>query len=109
MKRSGITGQSYAFLGLFCFKEHNAAFNGHIKEVAKLAGIYEPIKFSHKKGNKDIEILTEVRMDNLPYLPPFFCPNEFLAGTPVVLMMKISGHKSLRDFYSIRITREEAG
>jgi len=33
-----------------------------------------------------------------------------LAGTPVDLIMKISGHKSLRDFYKyIRITPEEAG
>ena len=39
-----------------------------------------------------------------------FCTNEFLAGTPVDLIMKISGHKSLRDFYRyIRISQEEAG
>ena len=39
-----------------------------------------------------------------------FCANEFLAGTPVELIMKISGHKSLRDFYKyIRISPEEAG
>ena len=35
---------------------------------------------------------------------------EFLAGTPPELIMKISGHKSLKDFYKyIRITPEEAG
>ena len=39
-----------------------------------------------------------------------FCTNEFLAGTPPELIMKISGHKSLKDFYKyIRITSEEAG
>jgi hypothetical protein len=39
-----------------------------------------------------------------------FCTKEFLAGTPVDLIMKISGHKRLRDFYKyIRITPEEAG
>jgi len=39
-----------------------------------------------------------------------FCTNEFLAGTPVELIMKISGHKSVKDFYKyIRITPEEAG
>jgi hypothetical protein len=39
-----------------------------------------------------------------------FCTNEFLAGTPVELIMKISGHKSVRDFYKyIRITPEQAG
>jgi hypothetical protein len=29
-----------------------------------------------------------------------FCTNEFLAGTPVELIMKISGHKSVKDFYN---------
>lgn len=39
-----------------------------------------------------------------------FCTNEFLAGTPVELIMKISGHKSVMDCYKyIRITPEEAG
>jgi integrase len=38
-----------------------------------------------------------------------FCTNEFLAGTPVELIMKISGHKRTKDFYKyIRITPEEA-
>ncbi|RFS21846.1 hypothetical protein DVR12_14415 [Chitinophaga silvatica] len=32
----------------------NPEFNRNIKEVAQLAGICELIKFSHKKGNKDI-------------------------------------------------------
>lgn len=32
---------------------------------------------------------------------------EILAGTPLELIMKISGHKSLKDFYKyIRITPE---
>ncbi len=39
-----------------------------------------------------------------------FRKNEFLAGTPVELIMKISGHKSVKDFYKyIKITPEEAG
>jgi hypothetical protein len=47
---------------------------------------------------------------NLAYLQRSFCINEFLAGTPVELIMKISGHKSVKDFYKyIRITPEEAG
>lgn len=38
-----------------------------------------------------------------------FGMKEFLTGTPVELIMKISGHKSLRDFYKyIRIILEEA-
>ena len=38
-----------------------------------------------------------------------FCTNEFLAGTPVELIMKISGHKNVKDFYKyIRISNEQA-
>jgi len=38
-----------------------------------------------------------------------FCTNEFLAGTPVELIMKISGHKSLKDFYRyIGVTPDQA-
>jgi integrase len=38
-----------------------------------------------------------------------FCTNEFLAGTPVKLIMNISGHKKENTFYKyIRITPEEA-
>ena len=35
-------------------KMHNTDFNYHIKVVAKLAGITQRIRFSHKKGNQTI-------------------------------------------------------
>ncbi|MEO5564004.1 MAG: site-specific integrase, partial [Chitinophagaceae bacterium] len=89
----------------------NADFNYYIKEVAKLAGIIQLIKFSHKKGNQDIiKIKPKYDWITSHTCRRSFCTNEFLAGTPVDLIMKISGHKSLRDFYKyIRITPEEAG
>jgi integrase len=89
----------------------NPDFNYYIKEVAKMAGITQLIKFSHKKGNQDI-IKAKPKYDWITShtCRRSFCTNEFLAGTPVDLIMKISGHKSLRDFYKyIRITPEEAG
>jgi integrase len=89
----------------------NADFYYYIKEVARLAGISQLIKFSHKKGNQDI-IKVKPKFDWITShtCRRSFCTNEFLAGTPVDLIMKISGHKSLRDFYKyIRITPEEAG
>jgi integrase len=89
----------------------NGVFNRCIKEVAKLAGITQLIKFSHKKGNKDvITVKPRYAWITSHTCRRSFCTNEFLAGTPVDLIMKISGHKSLRDFYKyIRITPEEAG
>ena len=89
----------------------NGDFNYYIKEVAKVAGIDQLIKFSHKKGNRDIITMKpKYGWITSHTCRRSFCTNEFLAGTPVDLIMKISGHKSLRDFYRyIRITPEEAG
>jgi integrase len=88
----------------------NPDFNYYIKEVGKLAGISDPITFSHKRGNNDI-IQTKPKHQWITShtCRRSFCTNEFLAGTPVELIMKISGHKSIRDFYRyIRITPEQA-
>ncbi|MBN8876855.1 MAG: phage integrase SAM-like domain-containing protein [Sphingobacteriales bacterium] len=92
-------------------KFENAAFNKLIKEIVRFAGIIQTIKFSHKKGNKDvIQVRPKCDWVTSHTCRRSFCTNEFLAGTPVDLIMKISGHRSLRDFYKyIRITPEEAG
>jgi integrase len=89
----------------------NVEFNRHIKTIAKLAGITNLIKFSHKKRGKDIiEIKPKYEWVTSHTCRRSFCTNEFLAGTPVELIMKISGHKSVKDFYRyIRISPEEAG
>lgn len=88
----------------------NPDFNYYIKEVGRLAGITDSITFSHKRGNNDI-IQTKPKHQWITShtCRRSFCTNEFLAGTPVELIMKISGHKSIRDFYRyIRITPEQA-
>jgi site-specific recombinase XerD len=89
----------------------NAEFNMHIKTIGKLAGITESIKFSHKKHGKEvIETKPKYEWVTSHTCRRSFCTNEFLAGTPVELIMKISGHKSVKDFYKyVRITPEEAG
>jgi integrase len=92
-------------------KTTNEELNRHIKKVGQLAGINTPIKASYKKGNQDI-ITTKPKYAWITThtCRRSFCTNEFLAGTPPELIMKISGHKSLKDFYKyIRITPEEAG
>jgi site-specific recombinase XerD len=88
----------------------NPDFNYYIKEVGRLAGITELITFSHKRGNNDIiETKPKHRWITSHTCRRSFCTNEFLAGTPVELIMRISGHKSMRDFYRyIRITPEQA-
>jgi integrase len=88
----------------------NAEFNRHIKSIAKLAGIDQMIKFSFRKGKKEkVEVKPKYEWITSHTCRRSFCTNEFLAGTPVELIMKISGHKSVKDFYKyIRITPEEA-
>jgi integrase len=92
-------------------KTTNEELNRHIKKVARLAGIDTPIKASYKRGNQDI-VSTKPKYAWITThtCRRSFCTNEFLAGTPPELTMKISGHKSLKDFYKyIRIRPEEAG
>lgn len=97
------------------FKENipklcNADFNAKIKNIGKLAGIDQLIKFNYKKGNQTIEV-SKAKCDWITSHTArrSFCTNEFLAGTPVKLIMLISGHKTEKDFYKyIRISKEEA-
>ena len=88
----------------------NPEFNRHIKTVAKLAKLDYEVKHSYKKGNRKIvEVKPKYEWITSHTCRRSFCTNEFLAGTPVELIMKISGHKSIKDFYKyIRISTEEA-
>jgi len=88
----------------------NAEFNRHIKTVAKSAGIEQLVKHYYRKGNKWFEeVKPKCEWITSHTCRRSFCTNEFLAGTPVELIMKISGHKSTKDFYRyIRITPEQA-
>jgi integrase len=89
----------------------NAIFNKHIKTLAKMAGLTEQIKVSHRKiGKEVIENKPKYAWITSHTCRRSFCTNEFLAGAPVELIMKISGHQSVKDFYKyIRVMPEEAG
>ncbi len=91
-------------------KISNSEFNESLKEIGKLAGLNQPIKFSHKKGNQKIVVCKpKYEWITSHTCRRSFCTNEFLAGTPVELIMKISGHKSIKDFYKyIKVTPEQA-
>jgi len=88
----------------------NPEFNRHIKTIGTLAGINQTIRFSYKKGNANVVIVKpKYEWITSHTARRSFCTNEFLAGTPVELIMKISGHKRTKDFYKyIRISPEEA-
>jgi len=84
--------------------------NRSIKKIAMLASIKTPIKVSYKKGNQTIvAVKPKYALISSHTCRRSFCTNEFLAGTPPELIMKISGHKTLKAFLKyIRITPEEA-
>jgi len=89
----------------------NPDFNYYVKEVGRLAGLVHPVKHSYLKGSKNfVETRPKYQWITSHTCRRSFCTNEFLAGTPVELIMKISGHKSLKDFYKyIKIAPEQAG
>ncbi len=88
----------------------NAEFNRHIKTVGKLAGITDLITFGSKKGATDvIETKPKYEWITSHTARRSFCTNEFLAGTPVKLIMQTSGHKNEKDFYRyIKISPQAA-
>jgi integrase len=91
-------------------KINNVEFNASLKQIGKKAHLNEQITFSYKKGNKKV-VVSRPKYEWITShtCRRSFCTNEFLAGTPVELIMKISGHKSLKDFYKyIKITPEQA-
>lgn len=70
-------------------------FNHYVKEVVRLSSIAEPIKISHKRGNRIIEeIRPKYGWISSHTARRSFCTNEYLAGTPTDLIMGISGHKT---------------
>ena len=67
----------------------NPDFNYYIKEVGRLAGLDELITFSYKRANKDVvEVKPRYEWITSHTCRRSFCTNEFLAGTPVKLIMK---------------------
>ena len=76
-----------------------ANLNYYIKEIARLAGLTEPIKISHKKRNQLVEeVRPKYAWVSSHTARRSFCTNEYLAGTPGYLIMAISGHKTEKAF-----------
>ena len=77
----------------------NVNLNYYIKEIAKLAGVKEMVKITHRHGNKTIEEIKPKYAWVMSHTcRRSFCTNEFLDGTPVQLIMAISGHKTEKAF-----------
>jgi integrase len=80
-------------------KISHVKFNKYVKEIVRLAGIREPVKMTHKKGTMLVEeIRPKYAWVSSHTCRRSFCTNEYLAGTPIELIMAVSGHKSAKSF-----------
>ena len=78
---------------------HMNLFNKLIKVIAKKAGISDEIIVTQKKGGERIDkTLKKHDLIASHTCRRSFCTNEYLKGTPTIFIMKISGHKTERNF-----------
>lgn len=87
----------------------NQKFNEYIKEIGKMAGINERISVYSTKGNVSVKKMSgKWEMVSAHTARRSFCTNAFLAGVPVIQLMKISGHKTEKSFLAyIKVGKEE--
>ena len=78
---------------------HMNDFNKLIKGIAEEAGINEEIIITKKKGTERVDTTYkkfELKASHTGRRS--FCTNEYLKGTPALFIMKISGHRTERNF-----------
>lgn len=81
----------------------------HLKKICRAAGITEPyLKVEMRKGKKTEKYIDKCNLVGPHTMRRSFLTNAYLAGIPVIKLMKISGHKTESSFMRyIRITIEE--
>jgi integrase len=87
----------------------NAHFNEHLKTIGEDAGINEEITVITTKGGKrSEESYPKYKLMQTHTARRSFATNMFLKGYPTIEIMKITGHKTEREFLKyIRISSEE--
>jgi len=74
-------------------------FNKLVKKVGEKAEINEEVELVYKKGAEKIRTVhKKYELISSHTCRRSFCTNEFLAGTPIIYIMKISGHKTEKSF-----------
>ncbi len=87
----------------------NQKFNKFVKEVCRIAEINEKISIDSTRGSMRLKKTVEKwSMVTAHTARRSFCTNAFLAGVPVIQLMKISGHKTEKAFLAyIKVGKEE--
>lgn len=90
-------------------KTYEQKVNERIKDVARLAEITEMINVENTKGGFVVKSQVEkCDLVKTHTARRSGCTNMYLAGIPTIDIMKISGHKSEREFLNyIKVTNEE--
>lgn len=90
-------------------KSYEQKVNKYIKEVAREAGITEKIEMSYiENGEKKTHIVEKCDMVKTHTARRSGATNMYLAGIPTIAIMKITGHKTEKEFMKyIKITEEQ--
>jgi hypothetical protein len=90
-------------------KTHEQKINKYIKEVGEQAGITEFINYEQNKGG--LTVKTKVQKKELIKTHTARrsgCTLMYLAGIPIIDIMKVSGHKTEKEFLKyIKVGKEE--
>ena len=90
-------------------KSYEQKVNKYIKDVAREAGITEKIEVSYiENGEKKTHIVEKCDMVKTHTARRSGATNMYLAGIPTIAIMKITGHKTEKEFMKyIKITEEQ--
>lgn len=91
-------------------KSYEQKVNKYIKEVAREAGITEKIEISYvENGEKRTRIVEKCDLVKTHTARRSGATNMYLAKIPTIAIMKITGHKTEKEFMKyIKITEEES-
>ena len=90
-------------------KTYEQKLNEYIKVAGKLAGITEEIHFEHNKGGMTVKVkMQKFELIKTHSARRSGCTLMYLAGIPTIDIMKISGHKTEREFLKyIKVSKQE--
>ena len=91
-------------------KSYEQKVNKYIKEVAREAGIIEKIEISYvENSEKKTKIVEKCELVKTHTARRSGATNMYLAKIPTIAIMKITGHKTEKEFMKyIKITEEES-
>lgn len=90
-------------------KAYEQKVNKYIKEIAREAGIVEMIEVSYaENGEKKSHLVEKCELVKTHTARRSGATNMYLAGIPTIAIMKITGHKTEKEFMKyIKITEEQ--